>query len=250
MKSVTDTSTLTESGTMVSRRTAVWLIGGVMAWSVTASPALVWAQKESVNPGINDTFRDPDVNDFVKKFEIESREIYAHRDQILKACELKPGDRVADIGAGTGLYTRLFAKAVGEQGNVTAVDIAPKFLDHIQLTCREAGLKNVDAVLCTADSVGLPESSIDVAFICDTYHHFEYPTKTMQSLHKALKPGGRVVVIDFRRIPGQSREWVMNHVRAGQDVVEAEITACGFRKTSEQGELLKENYLVVFEKVD
>jgi SAM-dependent methyltransferase len=94
----------------------------------------------------------------------------------------------------------------------------------------------------------LPANSIDVAFISDTYHHFEFPLKTMQSIHRALRPGGRVIIVDFRRIPGVSSEWVMNHVRAGQEVVEEEITQAGFRKVREAEGLLQENYLVVFEK--
>jgi len=86
-------------------------------------------------------------------------------------------------------------------------------------------------------------------FLCDTYHHFEYPTRMMHSIHQALKPGGRLVVIDFMRIPGQSSEWVMSHVRAGQALVEQEIAECGFQKTGEIKDLLQENYFVVFEKL-
>jgi intracellular sulfur oxidation DsrE/DsrF family protein len=96
--------------------------------------------------------------------------------------------------------------------------------------------------------VDLPPTSIDVAFVCDTYHHFEFPEKTMRSIHRALKPGGRVIVIDFHRIPGTSSDWVLNHVRAGQDVVEKEIASCGFKKTDEVKELLKENYFAEFTK--
>ncbi|MBN9121377.1 MAG: methyltransferase domain-containing protein [Planctomycetes bacterium] len=216
------------------------LFAGACAW--------VAGQEKSVKPGINDPFQNPDVEKFAKTFEGESREVFTRRDKVVGACQLKPGMVVADVGAGTGLYTRLFAKAVGADGQVFAVDIAPKFLEHVQKTCRDAGLKNVTPVLCNLDSVDLPTNSVDVAFVCDTYHHFEFPEKTMLSLHRALKPGGRVVVIDFRREPGKSSDWVLNHVRAGQDVVEKEITSCGFQKTDEVKELLKENYFVVFTK--
>lgn len=155
---------------------------------------------------------------------------------------------VADIGAGTGLYTRLFAKEVGTEGQVFAVDISAKFLEQIQKTSREANLKNVTPVLCNADSVDLPPNSIDLAYICDTYHHFEFPERTMLSLHRALKPGGRLVLIDFHRIPGKSSEWTLKHVRAGQEVFEKEILSCGFKKTDEIKDILKENYFVIFTK--
>lgn len=205
-------------------------------------------QEASIKPGINDSFRDPDVPEFVGRFEVESREVFARRREIVAACQIKPGQTVADIGAGTGLFTRLFSETVGKDGRVIAVDISQKFLDHIMATSREAGQRNVDALLATADSTGLPPQSVDLAFICDTYHHFEFPRKTMASLQRALKPGGRVVLVDFRRIPGTSSDWVLNHVRAGQEVFESEIIESGFKKVREEPELLQENYLVVFQK--
>ena len=103
---------------------------------------------------------------------------------------------------------------------------------------------------CTDTSVELPENSADLVFICDTYHHFEYPLRTMTSIRKALKPGGRVVVVDFHRIPGKSSEWVLGHVRAGKEAVIQEIEEAGFKQVREEKELLKENYLVVFEKAE
>jgi ubiquinone/menaquinone biosynthesis C-methylase UbiE/intracellular sulfur oxidation DsrE/DsrF family protein len=210
--------------------------------------AAMLAQEKSVKPGINDPFKEPDVGKFAKTFEGESREVYVNRDKVLKACGLKPGMVVADVGAGTGLYTRLFAKEVGAAGQVFAVDIAPKFLEHIQKTSRDAGLKNVSPVLCNFDSVDLPANAVDVAFLCDTYHHFEFPEKTMLSLHRSIKPGGRLIVIDFHRIPGKSSEKTMSHVRAGQEIVEKEIGSFGFKKLDEVKNLLAENYFVIYTK--
>jgi ubiquinone/menaquinone biosynthesis C-methylase UbiE len=166
------------------------------------------AQEKSVKPRINDPFKNPDVEKFQKTFEGESQEVFVQREKIVAACEVKPGMVVADIGAGTGLHTRLFARVVENEGQVYAVDIAAKFLEHIRKTSREAGLKNVTAVLCNKDSVDLPPSSVDVAFVCDTYHHFEYPQKTLASLRRALKPGGKLVVVGpnaARAAPAGSR---------------------------------------------
>lgn len=221
------------------------LIAGLILGGLTPQ---VYAQKQSVRPGINDPFRNPDVKDFVGRFEVESREVYARRNEIVAACKIKPGQTVADIGAGTGLFTRLFSDLVGKEGRVIAVDIAQEFLDHIQRTSREAGHKNIDTLLCKPDSTELPPESVDVAFICDTYHHFEFPIKTMISLQRALKPEGRVIFIDFRREEGKSSDWVLSHVRAGQEVFEREITEAGLLKSHEERELLKENYFVVFQK--
>ena len=224
--------------------------GFVLALAVLGSAVgFATAQEKSVRPGINQPFENPDVKKFIGAFEGESREIYTQRKQIVAACKLKPGMTVGDIGAGTGLFTRLFAAEVGPQGKVYAVDIARKFINHIEETCREKGIRNVTGVVCTASSVSLPPGSIDLAFICDTYHHFEYPARTMASIHDALRPGGRVVLIDFKRIKGESRDWVMGHVRAGQETFTEEIKAAGFRQ-AEESKLLKENYCVVFEKVE
>jgi acetyl esterase/lipase/precorrin-6B methylase 2 len=206
-------------------------------------------QEKSVRPGINEKFQKPDLKEFLGKFEVESREIFAHRKEIVAACKLKPGMSVADVGAGTGLFTRLMAKELGPKGHVYAVDIAPAFLDHIKKTCAEAGLKNVTTVQCTQTSVELPPQSVDLVFICDTYHHFEFPFRTMATIHKALKPGGQLVLIDFHRIEGKSSEWVLGHVRAGQDVFLREVVSCGFKVVEEQ-KFLKENYFVRLEKVD
>ena len=206
----------------------------------------VVAQEKSVKPGINDAFKNPNVKDFQGKFEIESREVFSKREQIVAACKIRPGMMVADVGAGTGLFTRLFARAVEANGQVYAVDISAKFLDHVQKTSREAGLKNITPVLTNQDSVDLPPASVDLAYICDTYHHFEFPERSLASLHRAIKPGGRLVVIDFHRIPGKSSPWTLNHVRAGQETVEKEILSAGFEKTSEVKDLLKDNYFVVF----
>jgi len=206
------------------------------------------AQEKSVNPGINDAFENPDMEAFAERFEVESREVFARRHAIVAACQIEPGQTIADIGAGTGLFTGLFSAAVGEEGRVIAVDISQKFLDRIQADSRERNQSNVETLLATADSARLPADSVDLAFICDTYHHFEFPQKTLASLHRALKPGGRIVLIDFHRIPGTSSDWVLGHVRAGQEVFAAEIAQAGFRKVREETDLLQENYFVVFQK--
>ena len=215
-----------------------------------AATSLLIAQDKSVKPGINKSFQDPNVEKFIGLFEREGRDAYDHRHEIVKACQLKPGMVVADIGAGTGLFTRMFSPVVGSKGRVYAVDIADKFLKHIETTAKNERLTNITGVICRQDSVNLPTNSIDLAFICDTYHHFEFPHKTMRSIHRALRPGGQVVLIDFHRIEGVTREWLMNHVRAGQDVFTKEILDSGFRQVKEKKGLLDESYFVRFEKVE
>jgi ubiquinone/menaquinone biosynthesis C-methylase UbiE len=156
---------------------------------------------------------------------------------------------VADVGAGTGLFTLLFAPQVGPKGTVYAVDIAAKFLDHIREAAAQRRLGNVKTVLCSERSAELPADSVDVVFVCDTYHHFEYPRSTLASMHEALRPGGELVIVDFIREEGVSRPWILEHVRAGLPIVRQEIEAAGFRQVQvESTPFLRENYLVRFRK--
>ena len=232
---------------------AAWLL--LMSSTAVAQespkPPAPAGQEQSVKPGVNDRFLDPslDVSEWLGRFEIESREVYAARERVLGACSVKPGLTVADIGAGTGFYSRLFSSAVGEQGWVYAVDISPKFLAHINLKSQQKKVRNLTSVLCSDRSVMLPANSIDVAFVCDTYHHFEYPQSTLASIRRALKPGGTLVVIDFERIPGESREFILGHVRAGKEVFQREIAEAGFRFVEEvEIPMFKENYFLRFRK--
>ena len=208
-------------------------------------------REQSVRPGINAKFLDPDlkVDEWLQRFEVESREIFHEKEKVIAACGIEKGMTIADIGAGTGLYTRLFSNATGPDGWVYATEISGPFLKHIVTRAQQEGQKNITAVFSPEDSVPLPPDSIDLAFICDTYHHFEYPKGTMSSLVRALKKGGTVVVIDFIRIEGQSSDWVMGHVRAGQEVFRKEIEEAGLTFVEEiKIEGFKENYFMRFRK--
>ncbi len=209
------------------------------------TPGVLPAQEASVRPGINRHFVDPAFEQWVARFERPGREVYDRRHQIVAATGVRVGMVVADIGAGTGLFTRLFAGKVGDRGKVYAVDIAPAFVDNILRLSQAQGQRNVEGVINTAKSVSLPPDSIDLAFICDTYHHFEYPRDMMASLRRALKPGGSVVIVDFRKIPGFSSPWVMEHVRANEPVVIGEIESAGFRLVEDR-DLLRTNYFLRF----
>ena len=208
-------------------------------------------KEQSVKPGINSRFVDPElkIEEWLGRFEIESREVFAGKEEVLKACRIQPGQRVADVGAGTGFYSRLFASAVGKKGWVYAVDISPKFLEHINRKSSDERVKNVSCVLGTAKEIRLPPESVDVIFTCDTYHHFEYPQSTLGSMYRALKPGGTLIVIDFDRIPGKSRPFIVSHVRASKEVFRSEIIAAGFEFVEDvKLPSLKENYMLRFQK--
>ncbi len=184
--------------------------------------------EQSVNPGINRSYDNPNVTQWRGVFERDGREVWDRRDDIIRHLRLQPGQVVADVGAGTGFFTAMMARAVLPGGRVYAVDIARNFVDASVQRARDRGLNNVIGVVNDPRSVRLPAESIDLVFSSDTYHHFEYPQSTLRSIHSALRPGGEMVVIDFKRIPGFSNPWVLGHVRAGEETVTAEIEAAGF----------------------
>ncbi len=205
----------------------------------------------AVKPGLNDSFVDPDIDidSWVQRFEVESREIFQARHQIIENMHLEPGSRVADIGAGTGLFVPMLATAVGQDGWVYAVDIAPRFIQHIAKSIEDQSLSRITPVICSPVSVSLPPDSLDAAFICDVYHHFEFPAKTLATLHQSLKAEGRVFLIDFERVPGVSREWVLDHVRAGKQTAIDEMRQAGFELVAERAiPLLTENYYLEFRR--
>ena len=217
--------------------TALFLLAG-------ATPA---AALEGADPAINRPYLDPDFAQWVKRFESPGREVYDRRAAIIAASGVKPGMRVADIGAGTGLFTLLFAHAVGPAGHVAAVDISPTFATNIQRRALIEKLDNISTRVNTQTDAGLPPASIDLAFVSDTYHHFEQPRAMLASIHRALRAGGSLIVIDFERIEGKSTAWVLDHVRADKKQVIREIEAAGFRLAADTG-LLKENFYLRFEK--
>lgn len=207
----------------------------------------VGAQESSVRPGINRLYQHPDVDQWEHAFERPGREVYDRRKAVVAALALRPGMVVADVGAGTGLYTGLLARAVGPTGRVYAVDISTNFVRIIERRARAWGLNNVVGIVNTPRRVDLAPGSLDLAFVCDTYHHFEYPQDMLQAVRRALKPGGSLVIIDYRKQPGVSSPWVMSHVRADRATVLQEVHAQGFRRV-EQPDFLRQNYLLRFQR--
>jgi ubiquinone/menaquinone biosynthesis C-methylase UbiE len=205
------------------------------------------AAEPSVRPGANQQYLDKELSVWQERFEGGGREIFAQREALLRASGVKPGMTVADVGAGTGLFTFPFASAVGPRGRVYAVDIIPRFIDHLKSEAATRNLKNVVPILGQARALPLPEASVDVMFLCDAYHHFEYPRSMNRSMYRALRPGGTLLLIDFHRRPGKTPKAVLEHVRAGQEVFTRELLDAGFEQVEELP-LLTESYVVRFRK--
>jgi len=224
-----------------------------IAWLILALLAACAAPPPPASPreDLNARFLAPDlaVDEFTRVFEGESREVARSREGIADALGLRPGMAVADVGAGTGLFLEPFARRVGASGRIYAVDLSPRFREHLALRAQRSGLAQVEVVAASESSSGLAPASIDVAFVCDTYHHFDQPGPTLASLRQALRPGGALVIVDFERLPGTSADWILEHVRAGKPEVIREIEAAGFafeREVPVEG--LRDNYLLRFRR--
>lgn len=214
----------------------------------TAATEAQLTDERNVKPGINDDYVEAkSAKSFVKRLEGEDREVFERRKAIVEAMALRRGATVADVGAGTGLFTVPFAKAVGEDGRVYAVDLSSTLLEHIGKRVKDAGLSNVELVQAGERSFNLPSNTIDFAFMCDVYHHLEFPMNALASLRQALRPGGELVVIDFELGP-DADSWRKEHVRAGKDTFRKEIESAGFEFVEEHKGLLKDNYILRFRR--
>ncbi len=126
------------------------------------------------------------------------REEEERPDAMLDALEIKPGDTVADIGAGVGYTSARISKRVGARGSVLAVDIQPQMISMLRDNMKTAGITNVKPILCTATDPKLPEGKVDLAIMVDVYHECTDPAAVLKGIRKGLKPGGRLVLVEFR----------------------------------------------------
>lgn len=156
------------------------------------------------------THRFDDIDKALEMFENAERDAWQKPDEVLARMQLRAGDVVADIGAGTGYFARRFAAAVGPEGAVLGLDVEAKMVEYMNADAQKRGLKNYTARQVKPTDPQLDPQSVDVIFICDTYHHMSDRVDYVRSLAPALRPGGRVVIVDFNEKPapfGPPPEW-------------------------------------------
>ena len=216
------------------------ILASALSWAVAQQSTITPTAKE-----LNKSF-DADASQWTQRFEHEGRAIYDKRSEILDAMGLKPGMDVADIGAGSGLISRLIAQRVAPGGTVYAVDISKNMVDHIAKTAQEEKITNIKAVLGDPRSPKLAPNSVDVVCIIDAYHHFEYPAEMLAEIRKALRPNGMLMLIDFKRIDGVSRDYILKMVRAGEGTFTDEFLNAGFELVDRRDDMFPDNYMLKF----
>ncbi len=142
-----------------------------------------------------------DIQKWVSIFEDPERDAWQKPDKVVENLHLKQGFIIADIGAGTGYFTRRFARAVGPTGTAFGLDIEPSMVKYMKEDARRHHLKNYIAQLVQPDDPGLNPQSVDIVFICNTYHHVGDRVDYLKKMSMALKKKGRVVIVDFYKKP-------------------------------------------------
>ena len=176
--------------------------------------------------------------------EREGRDQEEKPEVVLAAMELAPGMTVAEIGAGTGYFSRRIAPVVGPTGKVLAVDIQPEMLELLREYTAREGITNVEPVLGTENDPRLPKGSVDRILLVDVYHEFQQPAEMLARMRESLAPGGRVILVEYRREDVSADHIAIDHRMSVEQVLEEWLPA-GFQLLN-QVETLPSQHLFVF----
>ena len=239
-------------------------------WTCLAAAALLavgWAcsqpaasqQEERVGP-IDEQGRAPvSVGKVIKRRQIAPVMSVAHADwlirperdaqeqpdKVVKRLKLPKGGTVVDLGAGVGYFTWRMAKAVGDDGKVIAVDIQPGMIDRLRQTLDEHDVTNVEPVLGSEEDPKLPVDAVDLVLLVDVYHELQQPEKTMEHVRRALKPDGRLVIIEYRKEDPNIPIHPLHKMTV--DEVTAELEPMGFR-LKEVMDFLPTQHIIILQR--
>lgn len=184
-----------------------------------------------------------DAEEWAKVFDNPERDAWQKPEVLVGALSLAHGDAVADIGAGTGYFMPHLSRAVGAEGTVIAIDIEPNLVAHMKSRAERDGLSQVQVRLGLPDDPKLGPAEVDVVLIVDTYHHISDRIGYFGRLASTLQPGGRLVVVDFKKDPAVEHGPPVEH-RLSRDTVAAELVDAGW-KVAPSEDLLEAQYVIV-----
>ncbi len=218
---------------MVKRRTfAVFLLCGVMTSAVT------FAQHGQ------DQRRPTDIKEYLEQLDRPERDQEQKPSQVVDALGLKPGMAVADLGSGSGYFTRRFVEAVTETGMVYASDVEQEMLTYAKESLVHLHIPfTAEFILARPDSPKLPLDSVDLIFVCNTFHHLENRATYFSNVKSSLKPGGRVAIIDFYHDERSGNLGFPKHHLVQRETVVEEMTKAGYKLLREHGFLPRQYFL-------
>jgi predicted methyltransferase len=206
---------------------------------------LVSSLSAQVAQKANERYQSPDARKgMVTTLTDPSRDAKQKPRELIAELGIKPGMTVVDLGTGPGYMLPYLSAAVGPNGRVIAEDIFPDFLQKAKE--RTADLKNITFVLGSAKETKLPEGSADLILVLDVYHHLDYPAQTLAELRRALKPAGRLAIVEYHKNDIAMNGGAKEHVRLGEAEAIAEIEANGFGLTSKQDFVPQVQWLGIF----
>jgi len=169
--------------------------------------------------------------------------------ELIRAMGLQPGMTVADVGTGIGYMLPFLSRRVGPGGRVIAEDIFDDFLASAKQRAENQKLENVTFVKGTETDPKLPEAGVDIVLALDVYHHFDYPEKMLAAIHKSLKPGGKLVVVEYyKRQEAMPEGRALTHIRLDMPDLIKEIEANRFHLIAEQEHVPDSQYLLILRK--
>lgn len=217
-------------------------IAGVALVAVLAATPVLAQEHAGHKPGamghMDHKFDDPER--YAKSFDDPARDAWQMPGRVIEALALTPGQKVADIGAGTGYFSVRLARAAAAPA-VFAVDLEPKMVEHLTKRAAAEGLKNITAVQASASSANLPVP-VDVVLVVDTYHHIPNRPAYFAALKKTLAPGGRLAIVDFRK--GVGGEGPPEDFRFTPDQVSGELAQAGYVLEASHDFLPRQMFLV------
>lgn len=187
----------------------------------------------------------------VNRLEAPARLANIRPAELIAQLGIGKGSTVVDLGTGTGILLEALSDAVGPQGRVIAEDIHEDFMQRARSRVASLGRTNVEFVVGTEVDPGLPPASADVVVVLDAYHHFDYPEKMLAAIMRALRPGGRLAIVEYHKKRGAmeaSPDFALTHVRAGVEDVEREIKAAGYRLLWLREHAPGKQYIAMFQK--
>jgi len=188
--------------------------------------------------------RPVDIKQYLEQLDSEDRDQYQKPRQVIEALNLKPGLAVADLGSGSGYFTRRFIEAVTETGKVYAVDVEPEMLKYAEESVVHMHRSyTAEFILARPDNPKLPYGSIDLLFLCNTYHHLDERTKYFSDTKSSLKPGGRLAIIDFYNDERSGELGFPKRHLVPRETVIAELTEAGYTFVREHTFLPRQYFL-------